>query len=355
MSMYSDLVDAFTRVFELSRVGGDESAVILTDGPTTGPYVGVAHDAFSRLGVPAFHLDVSASAHAGNAVPSPGAIGDLFSEHPAALAALREADFVLDLLTTEQGGLLHDASRPAIAEAGTRMLHVGDTPDVLLRQVPTEDLRDRCLRARDRMREATHFHVTSPAGTDFRVDLTDAVANALYGFVENPGQAGAWPGGFVAAYPVSGSAAGRIVLSPGDLNLTSMRYYESEVILDWADDHIQEIGGDGLDAALMRDFLAVWDEPSAFGLSHVGWGLNAASHWWTMSMQHPISGEFMDGRTFAGNFMVSTGVNVPAGRRTRAHFDLPMRNCTVSLDGEPVVRDGVLVQERAPDAVAASS
>jgi 2,5-dihydroxypyridine 5,6-dioxygenase len=43
----------------------------------------------------------------------------------------------------------------------------------------------------------------------------------------------------------------------------------------------------------------------------------------------------------------STGANEVAGRRTLGHFDLPMRNCTVELDGQAVVRDGVLQGELA--------
>ena len=47
-------------------------------------------------------------------------------------------------------------------------------------------------------------------------------------------------------------------------------------------------------------------------------------------------------RVFAGNFLLSTGANEFAGRHTLGHFDLPMRHCTVALDGEVVVNGGVL-------------
>lgn len=47
-------------------------------------------------------------------------------------------------------------------------------------------------------------------------------------------------------------------------------------------------------------------------------------------------------RACAGNFLWSTGANQYADRFTLGHFDLPMRRCTITLDGEPVVRDGVL-------------
>jgi 2,5-dihydroxypyridine 5,6-dioxygenase len=341
---HAALVDAFTEVFELSELKPEEKAVILTDGPLDWPYVEIAQQAFSRLGVASFRIDLSATAYSGDEVPAPGAIGDLLTQHPAALEALRSCDFVIDFLTTELAGLIHDRSRATIAEAGTRMLHVNDPPEQLLRCRPSVALRDRCLEARDRLRATKEFRVTSAAGTDFTVDLEGAVANALYGYVENPGQAGSWPGGFVAAYPVTGSGAGQVVLEPGDLELTTMRFVESRVTLVFEADHVVDIRGDGVDAAMLRDYMAMWNEPEAYGLSHVGWGLNHDANWWTLGTMHPVRGDFAEGRAFPGSFMVSTGVNLPAGRMTRCHFDLPMRGCSVFLDGEAVVEEGRLVE-----------
>ena len=38
----------------------------------------------------------------------------------------------------------------------------------------------------------------------------------------------------------------------------------------------------------------------------------------------------------------AVGANEVAGRHTRGHFDLPMRGCTVELDGARVVEEGRL-------------
>lgn len=46
----------------------------------------------------------------------------------------------------------------------------------------------------------------------------------------------------------------------------------------------------------------------------------------------------------------STGANQYAGRYTLGHFDLPMRNCTIALDGTVVVKNGVLQGNWRPDA-----
>jgi 2,5-dihydroxypyridine 5,6-dioxygenase len=49
-------------------------------------------------------------------------------------------------------------------------------------------------------------------------------------------------------------------------------------------------------------------------------------------------------RAFAGNFLFSTGANEFANRFTEGHFDLPVRNCTITLDDQPVVEAGRLVE-----------
>ena len=48
-------------------------------------------------------------------------------------------------------------------------------------------------------------------------------------------------------------------------------------------------------------------------------------------------------RAIAGSFLFSTGANEFADRFTNCHFDLPMRNCTITIDGTAVVEQGRLV------------
>ena len=50
-------------------------------------------------------------------------------------------------------------------------------------------------------------------------------------------------------------------------------------------------------------------------------------------------------RTFPGNFLFSTGPNTQGGgkRRTKGHYDVPMRDCTVLLDNATVIERGKFV------------
>ena len=52
----------------------------------------------------------------------------------------------------------------------------------------------------------------------------------------------------------------------------------------------------------------------------------------------------MDARSFAGNFMWSTGPNAHVKRFTPCHYDIPMRNCTIELDGKEIIREGTIVE-----------
>ena len=53
----------------------------------------------------------------------------------------------------------------------------------------------------------------------------------------------------------------------------------------------------------------------------------------------------MEPRAFYGNVLWSTGPNNELGGKndTACHVDIPMRDCSLFLDGEPVVIDGDIV------------
>ena len=70
--------------------------------------------------------------------------------------------------------------------------------------------------------------------------------------------------------------------------------------------------------------------------------MNQAARWEALAMWDKAAFNGTELRAFAGNVLYSTGANEVAGRFCRGHFDLPMRHCTVELDGEAVVSNGRL-------------
>ena len=98
----------------------------------------------------------------------------------------------------------------------------------------------------------------------------------------------------------------------------------------------------GLDADLLRTYIAAWGDREAYAVSHVGWGMNSSARWDALTMydKQDINGTEL--RSFAGNFLYSTGANEVAQRYTLGHFDLPIRNCTIQLDDTVIVKEGKL-------------
>lgn len=343
--MFSDRIegawiDAFAALFEASAVRPSETVVVLAETGSRAVNVHVAELALARLGVRPFRIAVPTPPMGRMIVRSTGASRAL-AGHPVALDALKAADVVVDL-TIE--GLMHAPETPEILKAGTRVLVISNEhPEMLARMRIDPALKERVREAARRARGATTMQVTSAAGSDLAVDMRGAQTVGIWGWTEKPGTLAHWPGGIVVSFPAAGTVAGRLVLQPGDVNLTYKRYVEAPVTLTIEDDRIVRLDGEGVDARLMQDTLAAWGDADACAVSHVGWGLNPDARWDALTMMDRMHTNGTEIRAVPGNFLFSTGANEFAGRFTEGHFDLPMMGCTIALDGVPVVDAGRLV------------
>jgi len=144
-----------------------------------------------------------------------------------------------------------------------------------------------------------------------------------------------------------------VVIAPGDIViLPYCRYVQDAIELEIRDGHIVSIEG-GLDAALMREWLGEGKvsegDRDPYALSHLGWGLNPQCRWDSLALHGDAPERSRAAaRSFPGNFLFSTGPNTQGGgkRTTRGHYDVPMRTCTIALDGNVVVKDGRVVDPK---------
>jgi 2,5-dihydroxypyridine 5,6-dioxygenase len=335
-------IDAFVRVFALCKVQPGEACAILSETQSRRLNVHLAELALARLGATAFHVVVpSKPQDAPVPVRSTGASNALAGQH-AAIEGLKAAGLVVDL-TVE--GLLHARELPEVLSGGARLMMISNEhPEALERLVPEPAMELRVKAAIKRARIAKTMRVVSAAGTDLTVDLREASTAGVWGWCDRPRTVAHWPGGLVVSFPRAGSVNGTLVLDAGDVNLTFKRYLESPVRLTIAQDYVTSIDGAGTDAELMRRYFAAWGDREAYATSHVGWGMNEAARYEALAMYDRRDTNGTEIRAFAGNFLFSTGANEFAKRYTKGHFDLPVRNCTITLDGEPVVEDGRLVE-----------
>jgi 2,5-dihydroxypyridine 5,6-dioxygenase len=333
-------IDSFCEVFRLSGVQAGDACAVLSETQSRPVLVHLAELALARLGARWFHVTVPTPRQTAPVpVRSTGASAAIGRLEPV-VAALAASRVVVDC-TVE--GLQHAVELPQILQGGARVLVISNEhPEILERTVPRAEDEATVREAMRRLKAAREMRVTSAAGTDLAVRLEGARVGGVWGFTSKPGSLTHWPAGLVLAFPAAGSVRGRLVLAPGDVNLTFKRYLADAVTLTVEDDHVVRIDGTSVDADLMRGYFAAWGDRAAYAVSHVGWGLNRGARWDAMTFYDKADFNGTELRAFAGNFLYSTGANEVAGRYTLGHFDLPMRGCTVTLDGEAVVREGAL-------------
>ncbi len=330
-------VDAFEAVFARCALRPGDCVAVLTESQSQPVLPQLAQFAAARMGCRAFIITVPTVFEPGPAVRSTGASNALGGLAPV-VGALAASTLVVDCSVE---GLMHAPELPAILKGGARVVYVSNEhPEALVRLVPGDDLEPLVKDHVKRLRAAKVMHVSSPAGTDLTISLAGAPCGGNWGYTARPGTMTHWPGGLALAFPAAHTVNGTLVLAEGDVNLTFKRYIERPITLRIEDDHITSIKGQGVDAELMRSYIAAWGDRAAYAVSHVGYGLNAAARWDSMALYDKRDFNGTELRAFAGNFLYSTGANEVAGRFTRGHFDLPLRNCTVALDGAVVVDAG---------------
>jgi 2,5-dihydroxypyridine 5,6-dioxygenase len=333
-------IEMFAEVFSLCGVGRGDSAAVLAESQSRQSLVQLSQLALARLGARPFTLTVPTPAlTAPVPVRSTGA-SDAIGRLEPVVQALAASTFVADC-TVE--GLQHAVELPRILKGGARVLAIStEHPEILERCLPRPGHEAEVRDAMRRLKGARRMQVTSAAGTDLDISLEGARIGGVWGFTAKPGSLSHWPGGLVLAFPAAGTVNGTLVMDRGDVNLTFKRYLQDPVRLVIENDRAVRVEGDHVDGELMRGYFAAWNDPDAYAVSHLGWGLNRGARWDALQFYDRADFNGTELRAFAGNFLYSTGANEVAGRHTLGHFDLPLRHCTVMLDGQVVVEKGVL-------------
>lgn len=339
MLLQNSLLQAWLKVLSLCGVRPGTSVALLRGEIAYEVNVMAARLAAAQLGARMMVIEIDPYAteptpEAGG-TPAAGALAG----NRAAVEALKQVDLALDMLGLDRGGEQFE-----ILESGTRILLVKEPPETLVRLVPAAEDKHRVIQAAARLKGASSMRVTSPTGTDLSVRVGEYPLLVQYGYADERGHWDHWPGAFVATWPNEGSATGTVVLSPGDAILPFKQYVRTPIILRIAEGYIRSVDGE-FDARYLRDYIDKFRDPEGYAVSHLGWGLYAPAHWTALGMTDRRETNGMESRSFSGNFMFSTGPNADAGgtRHTACHLDIPMLDCTVMLDDEPVVLGGQLV------------
>jgi len=334
------LTQCWKEVLTLSNLAPGENVLILTSQNSDLRIVDAAWQAASELQARVVKLEIAPNWDVCEVGTDPTTVcgSSPIDDDPMALAAMKAADLVIDTVF-----LLFTPGQRAVLESGTRILLAYEPPEVLARIVPTPEDRRRVLAARDSYAHGRSITVTSAAGTRLTASIGNYPITAEYGYVDSAGRWDHWPSGFVARLPDDNTAEGVVVLAPGDIILPFKQYVQTPITLEIERGTIVRISG-GLDAEFLDSYLRGFNDPEAYAVSHLGWGLQPRARWTSLGLYDKAATIGMEARSFYGNFLFSTG---PGGsRRTKAHLDIPMRRCSFYVDDQPMVIEGDVV---APD------
>lgn len=341
--MDSDMISLFKSELELCKVGPDQVVAVLSEGDMRQDYAQAFLVAAQMLGATAFHVNVPTGRRFRQDQLT-GKVGKTALEgNRPAIDALKEVDIVIDLM-----GLLFSQEQLELTDAGVRMLLVVEPVSVLREMFPTAEQRRRVEFAGELLGSAKEMHITSAAGTDIHYGLSQYPVLTEYGYVDTPGRWDHWPSGFLLTQGNDKSVNGTVVLMPGDIVAAFKRYVQSPVRITVKDSMVTKISGDGVDAGLLTSYIESFKDPRAYAVSHIGWGLNENANWHHMATSRELDREIgMHGLAFYGNVLFSLGPNTEVGgdNDTACHLDMPMRNCSLSLDGKPVVENGRIVRK----------
>ncbi|HUH87605.1 MAG TPA: 2,5-dihydroxypyridine 5,6-dioxygenase [Pusillimonas sp.] len=337
------LLEAWQQVLKLSKLERGQTVTVLTSTATHPQTLAMALVAAQSMGAIVNRLDLPpVNAEKALSRDPLAYLGTTpLTGNPAAIAMLKASDLVLDLMT-----LLFSPEQIDILKSGTKILLAVEPPEVLVRTIPTEADRERVKAHSAFLSKGKQMSVVSDAGTDITFPLGEFPVISEYAFVDEPGRWDHWPSGFCFTFPNEGGSNGTIVIDKGDILLPQKCYTSDKIVLTVENGYATKIEG-GVDAEMLREYMASFNDPEGYAISHIGWGLQPRCHWSTMLLYDKEQSIAMDARAYEGNFLFSLGPNNEAGgnRTTACHIDIPLRNCTVKVDGKEVVRNGKVLDE----------
>jgi len=331
-------VDMCREELELCGIGEGSTIAVLSQGSQRVEYVDAFLAAADQLGATGFnvrlpHVDGSLDGDVGT-----WAVGEtpLKGNRPA-IEALKGVDLVVDTIF-----LLFSPEQHEIQEAGVRVLLCIEPIEHLRQMMPTSRLRERVEAGEELLSKARTLRFTNPAGSDVTYRLGAYPVITQYGYTDTPGRWDHWPSGFLFTGGADDGVDGTVVIAPGDIIFPFKSYVQTAITLTIEAGRITSIDG-GLDADLLRDYMASFKDEKAYGISHIGWGMLETAQWAILASDRRGMG--MHGRSFYGNVLFSTGPNGELGgpNDTLCHVDIPMRGCTLYLDDQPIVVDGDIV------------
>ncbi len=243
------------------------------------------------------------------------------------------------ILAPVSGSLFHTTAAREAAEAGARLLSVTEVTEDLLIDgaclATFEEVAPLAERVRLLLSAAREARVTAPGGTDLTMSLAGREGMKVTGMAREPGVRAGWPDIEAFIAPVEGTAEGTVVIDASASNIGLVR---EPIRMEVQAGRVVRITGGSQARDVERSLRATGHEES-LTIAELGIGLNPAG----LIRGHIIEDEGVYG---TAHIALGNNLNFTGGQNwAPIHFDYVFREPTVILDGQVVMRDGVLVGE----------
>jgi leucyl aminopeptidase (aminopeptidase T) len=253
------------------------------------------------------------------------------AEPPAPIAAAMAAVDVV-LAPTVQS-LSHTAARKAATDAGARVATLPGVSEEMLARLMSADMEG--LRRKGRaiaelLTAGSEARITCSNGSDLRLGLEGRTGIPDAGELTEPGAFGNLPCGEGFIAPVEGTTEGRLVV---DGTIATIGVDDEAVELLVEGGHLVSASG-GRGKRLME--LLTAPGPDGTNVAELGIGTNEKAI---------LSGEILEDEKLLGTVHVAFGASAAIGGTVQVpvHLDCLVIKPDVTVDGEPMVRDGALL------------
>jgi leucyl aminopeptidase (aminopeptidase T) len=239
--------------------------------------------------------------------------------------------------------------REACRDAGTRFVALSEADvDTFVSGGMNANfvaLTEAATRVSELLDQARSIHLETPAGTALSSNVGPRRGLMSGGTCREPGDVIGLPTVEAFIAPLEATVQGTVVVDASCSG--GVGVVDHPIVIEVADGRANEIAG-GDAANRLRDVLAENGEDSVYQVAEIGIGLNPMCR---------ITGRIIEDEGTYGTCHVALGSNVWFGGDNPApsHIDLVQWRPTITLDDEPLCRDGELVSEELRRLVAAGS
>jgi len=254
-------------------------------------------------------------------------------------AAMKEADVILELTTQFIGS--SDARVQACKNGARYLILVEMSPYLLRRGGPFEadfdQLKGIAKDLQDRFSKANSLHLTTKAGTDITASLEGRTGRHHAGVALERGTLVAPPDVEAGIGPPEGTTNGILVID-ALIELLGLGVIHEPFEVEVKNGRCVRIEGKGdgqRHASALKATLDSLNDPNAYEIAEIAIGLNPFATYCQ---------EALECEAVLGSAHIGVGDNRGYGgnNASKGHFDLVMRDATLTLDGEVILENGDL-------------